>query len=160
MDMSIRFYDAALVGHVIGITLMGGAAFIDLAAFQTFWKLFRRDPAERVRLETYLASLQKFMGAGMLVILLSGVLMMVRMHAVWGSQWWFRIKMGVLLLIIINGLGVRRLLGARLKRTLNDLTGAGITADMSGLKNGLLATQVLQVLLFILIYVLSIFKFN
>ncbi|WP_172829221.1 hypothetical protein [Mucilaginibacter mallensis] len=159
--MSITFYDAALVGHIIGITLMAGAAFIDLAAFQIFWKVFLKDPAEGVRLEKYLNKLQKFMGIGMLVILISGILMMVKMHEVWGAQLWFRIKMGVLLLIIINGLGLRRMLGSRLKRTLAAyFTGVDIAEAMVKLKNRLMTVQTIQVLLFIIIYVLSIFKFN
>jgi uncharacterized membrane protein len=161
MEMSMTFYDAALVGHVIGITLMAGAAFIDLAAFQLFWKVYLKDPAESLRLESYLNKLQKFMGTGMLVILISGVLMMVKMHEVWGSQLWFRIKMGMLLLIILNGLGFRRMLGGKLKRSLADyFTGTNISESMAGLKSRLLTIQTIQVILFIIIYTLSVFKFN
>jgi uncharacterized membrane protein len=159
--MSMTLYHIALVGHVIGITIMAGTTFIDFITFRQFNRSFPGDRAKALLLENYLYRLQRFMGVGMLVILASGVLMMVKLHEVWGQQIWFRIKMGFLLLIIINGLALRRIVGSKLKRILEE----NATGDMPGIKfNGLkrnfTSIQLIQMLFFICIYVLSVFKFN
>ena len=131
-------YQSSLVGHIIGITLMAGASFIDLAAFRVYRKLSRRDSAKAAVLLVYFNKLQRFMGFGMLLILVSGVLMMIKLHAVWGAQLWFRIKMGLVLLVIFNGLALRR----RVR------------------DNRVPVVQTIQVFLFLIIFVLSVFKFN
>jgi len=159
--MSAAVYQMALVAHVVGITIMAGTTFIDFITFKTFLKAYRTDRANSLLLENYLYRLQRFLGIGMLVILASGVLMMVRLHGVWGVQLWFRIKMIILLLIIINGLGLRRVLGSRLKKLLTrEIPAKSATAEFNGIKWRFSVVQVIQMLLFVTIYVLSVFKFN
>jgi hypothetical protein len=159
--MSAAVYQMALVAHVVGITIMAGTTFIDFITFKTFLKAYRTDRANSLLLENYLYRLQRFLGIGMLVILASGVLMMVRLHEVWGAQIWFRIKMVILLLIIINGLGLRRLLGSRLKKLLaREISANSASEEFSGIKWRLSVVQVIQMILFVTIYVLSVFKFN
>lgn len=159
--MSTTLYQLALVGHVIGITIMAGASFIDFISFRALWSAFRTDYAKALVLENYLSKLQRFLGIGMLVILSSGVLMMVKLHEVWGAQLWFRIKMGVLLLIVINGLGLRRILGSKLKKVLVQATPANAAnEDYRRIKRNFSTVQVVQMFLFVTIYVLSVFKFN
>jgi hypothetical protein len=159
--MSAAVYQMALVAHVVGITIMAGTTFIDFITFRTFLKAYRTERANARLLESYLYRLQRFLGIGMLIILASGVLMMVRLHEVWGAQLWFRIKMGILILIIINGLGLRRFLGSRLKKLLSrEISGDPAVEELSGIKWGFSVVQVIQMLLFVTIYTLSVFKFN
>jgi len=154
--MSLTVYHIALVCHIIGITIMAGTTFIDFISFRLFCASLRTAPAKALFMEDYLYKLQRFMGIGMLLIILSGLTMMVKLHAVWGPQTWFRIKMGVLLLIIINGLGLRRSLGTKLRKAMNGKNAAA----SPGLIRNFNIVQVVQMLLFVLVYTLSIFKFN
>jgi len=155
--MTTAFYNTALVTHVVGITMMAGTTFIDFVTFRTFLVAFKSNRDKSLVLEHYLYGLQRFLGIGMLLILVSGVTMMVKLHEVWGAQLWFRIKMGMLLLIIINGLALRRRAGSKLKNALADNT---ISEKLTGIKRQFTLIQVIQLLLFIIIYVLSVFKFN
>lgn len=150
----------ALVVHIIGITMMAGITFIDFIIFKQFWRIFPGDKAKGVVIEDTLYRLQKFMGIGMLVIIVSGVAMMVYLHQVWGQQIWFRVKMGVLILIIINGLGIRRRMGTNLKKLLNEGPGNSFDVKLSRLKSGITMVHIFQLLFFIIIFVLSVFKFN
>ena len=112
-------------------------------------------------LEDTLHRLQKFMGFGMLLIIISGIIMMFYLHQVWGQQLWFRVKMGLLLLIIINGLGLRRALGNKLKKQLNSFGGDGdLTHVRPALKKNITTVLVTQLFFFIIIFVLSVFKFT
>jgi hypothetical protein len=159
--MSMTFYYIALVIHVIGITIMAGTTFIDFITFKAFSKAFQADKNKSLVLENYLYKLQRFLGIGMLLILASGVTMMVKLHEVWGAQLWFRIKMGILLLIIINGLGLRRAIGSKLKKALAGNVLDGIANEQwHAVKRNFTLVQVIQMALFIVIYVLSVFKFN
>jgi hypothetical protein len=159
--MSATLYNIALVTHVIGITIMAGTTFIDYMTFMAFGKVFKADNNKALVLGNYLHKLQHFLGIGMLIILISGVMMMVKLHEVWGAQLWFRIKMGILLLIIINGLGLRRMVGAKLTMVLaEDLSGSSVDEKWNVVKRNFTIVEYLQMLLFIIVYVLSVFKFN
>lgn len=159
--MSATIYQLALVAHIVGISIMAGTTFIDFITFKTFLKAYRTDRANGLLLGNYLYRLQRFLGIGMLVILASGVLMMVRLHEVWGAQLWFRIKMIILLLIIINGLGFRRALGSGLKKLLaREITANSASEEFKVIKRRFSVAQVIQMLLFVTIYILSVFKFN
>nr|WP_068891762.1 DUF2214 family protein [Pedobacter panaciterrae] len=155
--MSATFYNIALVTHVVGITIMAGTTFIDFVTFRAFYSVFKTDRDKSLVLKNYLYKLQRFLGIGMLLILASGIMMMVKLHEVWGAQLWFRIKMVVLLLIVINGLGLRRMVGSKLK---SFLANQAIAKEMDGTIRNFTIVQVIQMLLFLLIYVLSVFKFN
>lgn len=159
--MSITLYHIALVTHIIGITIMAGTSFIDFITFRTFCKVYIADHTKGIVLENYIYKLQRFLGIGMLLILVSGVAMMIKFHEVWGAQLWFRIKMGILLLLIINGLALRRKVGNKLKNILSKESPVMMPDKRWGsVKRNLTIIQIVQMLLFIVIYVLSVFKFN
>jgi hypothetical protein len=159
--MNTGIYYSALVIHIIGIILMAGTTFIDVVIFQQFWKFFPIDINKSDFTATIIYKLQKFIRIGMLTILLSGVTMMYYLHEVWGAQVWFKIKIGIVLLIIINGLVTRRRLGLKLKRFLADTaTVMNLDAKWSLLKRNITTFHLLQVLFFVIIFILSVFKFN
>jgi uncharacterized membrane protein len=158
MDKNI--YNLALVVHIVGITIMAGATFIDFVTFRRFWKVLPSNRQSGLVIADFLYGLQRFLGIGMLVIIVSGVGMMVFLHQVWGQQTWFRIKIGILVLIIINGLAIRRSLGNKLKKLLADETVTGNTLMLSGLKRNITLAHTFQILFFVTIYILSVFKFN
>jgi hypothetical protein len=159
--MNPALYNTALVAHIIGITIMAGTTFIDFITFRQFWKIYPEDKIRSASLEEYLFKLQRFFGIGMLIIIISGVSMMAYLHQVWGAQLWFRVKIGILVLIIINGLALRRRQGSKLKSLMaSDLSGHDLKLKISPLKRNIALTQLLQMLFFILIYFLSVFKFS
>lgn len=158
--MNIALYNSFLVLHVIGITVMAGTSFIDYLTFRSLKKALEIDTGTSRVIADNLDKLQRYLGIGMLLILVSGIGMMVKLHEAWGAQIWFKIKMGILLIIIINGLGLRRMLGAKLKRALAAPLPAGSKSGIEAVSSGFMVVQTLQLLLFIVIYTLSIFKFN
>lgn len=153
-------YNTALVVHIVGISMMAGATFMDVISFRQFWKILPADRPTGVIMADFLHKLQRYFGIGMLVLLVSGVGMMVFLHQVWGQQIWFRVKMGVLILIILNGLAVRRRFGNKLKKLLANETGMETDLNLVKLKTNITVGHVFQILFFAVIFVLSVFKFN
>lgn len=154
-------YNSAIVIHVIGISIMVGATVVDFFGFRKFWSAVKGDKTTAtVYLDTGVLY-QQLMGIGMLLIILSGISMMVYMHGVWGQQLWFRIKFGLIILVIINGLGIRRILAKRLSNTIHIVNNeVEITLTFSSIKRKVTLVHVLQFVLFVAIFILSIFKFN
>ncbi len=155
MDMIV--YKTALVVHIAGIATMAGATVIDFSNFNRFWKTLPKNRPAALTQADNLYRLQAFMGIGMGLIILSGVGMMAYLHQVWGQQVWFRLKMGILLLIIINGLAIRRRLGNKLKKL---LAGHAPDAELLPLQSRVRLVHLIQLLLFIIVFTLSVFKFN
>lgn len=157
--MNQQVYDIAKTLHIVGISVAAGTSLIDLILLQYFWNIYRLQIQEGVVIERLVGRLQRVAAVGMMLIVLSGVTMMFYLHAVWGPQLWFRIKMGVLLLIIINGLSFRRILGKRIHARVMQESTVRWTQQGS-LRSGVTVVQLVQLAFFLVIFVLSVFRFN
>jgi hypothetical protein len=159
--MNQTIYQAAVVLHIIGISMMAGATVVDYLGFRKFWAALKGD---RTRATIYLEAgtiCQRVMEIGMLMIIISGITMMAIMHGIWGEQTWFRVKFGLLILIILNGLGIRRILASRITRQIHVISHeVELTPTFSKLHTHLSLIHGLQFILFVMVFVLSIFKFN
>ncbi|HET6991580.1 MAG TPA: hypothetical protein VFJ43_09670 [Bacteroidia bacterium] len=159
--MDPNIYKSALAIHVVGITIMAGTTFVDFILSQQFWKNFSGDKTKNLIMGDGVNTLQKFIRIGLIVIVVSGVLMMAYLHQVWGQQIWFRIKMGMLLLIVINGLAIRRRMNRKLNMLINGETSvSNFNQELFRLKKNITTSQVFQMIFFTIIFVLSVFKFN
>ena len=159
--MNQVIYNTAIVVHIIGITFLAGATIVDFLGFRVLWKSLAQDRNRSIIILETGKLYQRVMGIGMGLIILSGVAMMIYMHGVWGEQLWFRIKFGLLLLVIINGLGIRRMAGTKLNKTiyaLNPQADTGVA--FSTLKRNISIVHIIQFIMLISIFILSVFKFN
>ncbi|MCD9019938.1 hypothetical protein [Parachryseolinea silvisoli] len=157
--MNQQVYDIAKTLHIVGISVAAGTSLIDLILLQYFWNIYRFRIQEGVVIERLVGRLQRVAAVGLMLIVLSGVTMMFYLHTVWGPQLWFRIKMGVLLLIIINGLSFRRVLGKRIHARVMQESTVRWTQQGS-LRSGVTVVQLMQLVFFLVIFVLSVFRFN
>ncbi|HJT75444.1 MAG TPA: hypothetical protein VJ720_15515 [Chitinophaga sp.] len=149
------FYKIALVMHITGIAMLAGTTFIDFILSRQVLKSIPGHISRGITINGLLHRLQRITGVGMLVVIASGIIMMAYLHQVWGKQLWFQVKMGILLLIIINGLVIRRRMGGRL-----DILLTKSSQDFSVLKRNMSIMYLLQMLFFLTVFVLSVFKFN
>jgi hypothetical protein len=157
--MNQQVYDIAKTLHIVGISVAAGMSLVDLILLQYFWSIYRLHLQEGVVIERLVGRLQRVAAVGMVLIILSGVTMMFYLHAVWGQQLWFRIKMGVLLLIILNGLSFRRVMGKRIHARVMQESTVRWT-EQGSLRAGVTLVQLAQLVFFLVIFVLSVFRFN
>lgn len=159
--MNPTVYNMALVMHIVGITVMAGATLIEYVTFRQFWKIVAIDKSRGAVVWETISNYQKMMGIGMLIIILGGVGMMYYLHEAWGAQLWFRIKFGLVILVIINGLGIRRILGSRLNKLIVNMEAAfQATQSTLRIRSYIQIVHLIQLLLFLAIYILSIYKFT
>jgi hypothetical protein len=154
-------YNASLWLHIIGISLMAGTTVVDFMLTQRFWTIYNSHPQEGILAKRMTDRIRSLITAGILLILISGVGMMIATRGAFGTMLWFRIKMILVFIVIVNGVVIGRRLGLQLKRVLvpvgHQLPDA---PSLSALRRGLNVFHISQLILFLMIFLLSTFKFN
>lgn len=149
-------YHVALTLHITGIVLLAGSIFMDFFFTRQFWKMKTPGQDDKITVVAMIEKIQKLMGAGGLLTILSGI-WMISLVSAWTEQPWFHLKMGVLLLVLFNALFFRRKLG---KPLFDAARGETVEERLIRLKNQLNTVQLSQIVLLIGMFVLSVFKFN
>lgn len=103
--------------------------------------------------------LPRVIGIGAAMLILTGIGLTILTHGVFGEQIWFRIEFGLVILIILNGLLIGRRQGVKLRRIF-DNSKPDQTGQFHKVKSRLGRFYLTQLLLFLLIIFLSVFKFN
>jgi uncharacterized membrane protein len=144
--------------HLTGLVLMAGTIVVDSMIYRAFWQQYNTDRERSVNLLAVSGKFGRVTGIGAALIILTGIGMMAVTHGVFGEQLWFRIKFGlVILLIVINLIARRRGLKLRKSIALIDSGPAAIVTDAKAfLGRYFIATFTI----FFLIILLSVFKFN
>nr|WP_294944569.1 hypothetical protein [uncultured Mucilaginibacter sp.] len=144
--------------HLTALVLMAGTTLVDYLAYSSLWRSLEQKERPTVLLGM-MAKLPRVAGIGAALLILSGIGMMALTHGVFGEQLWFRIKFGLVILVILNSLLVGRRQGVKLQRMLNTDT-PSIAEEMSRIRRVMARFHFSQLLLFVFIIFLSVFKFN
>jgi uncharacterized membrane protein len=156
--MNLFFF---LVLHIIGLSTMAGTALVDFFCYAQFWRRYSRDKAGAAALLPVLANFRFLFAGGFILLVISGVGMVAWSHGAFAEQLWFRVKMGILVLLILNGAVIGGLTARGLRKTVEaDLSGANVGARTRMFRGRLRMVHLVQMLLFITIFVLSVYKFN
>jgi hypothetical protein len=148
-------YSAALTLHIIGIAMFAGSLFIDYLITEQFWKMYTVDQRTAVTLHNLINKIQKIAGWGGRFIILAGIIM-VSLRPIWLSQTWFQVKMGTLVILLVNG-AFRQKLG----KPLQSLVSANnAQVSVSAIKSRVKKLQLISMILITLMFILSNFKFN
>src|ERR1700712_2089808 len=128
-------FPTCLVLHLTALVLMAGTTLVDYLAYSSLWKSFEQEDRP-IALLSMMAKLPRVAGIGAALLILSGIGMMALTHGVFGEQLWFRIKFGLVILVILNSLLVGRLQGIKLHRMLDNGKPL-ITAEMNRIRAAL-----------------------
>lgn len=145
--------------HLTALTLMAGTTLVDFMAYRSLWKIVNEKKELSAGLLQLMAKLPRLIGIGAAVLITSGIGMMALTHGVFGEQLWFRIKFGLVLLLIGNSLIIGRRLAVKLRKLLAD-DGPVFTEQVNLIRGKLTRFHVMQLSIFFLIIFLSAFKFN
>ena len=152
----------SLVFHIIGLTIVGGSTLVAFVMQNHFWKQYEQDAGKAIGVMVANAKVPRITMIGLLLLILSGMSMMMITQGVFGAQLWFKVKMIVLLMIIINAVILNRNNGAMLKRLITkDINGKEeVIPDLTSAKWRIRIFYLIQLSLIVTIFVLSVFKFN
>ena len=154
-------YHIALVVHITGLAMMAGTTLSDYVITKQFWKQYAIDKSRGLAINGAMSKFPMFFGLGIILLILSGVTMMGLTHGLFGEQIWFRIKFGLVIIIILNGVAVGRRLTMKLSKFLSEeKPGENIAEQLLKVKTNMNRFHISQIVLFIIVFVLSVFKFN
>jgi len=157
----LTMYHIALILHIIGIILLAGVTLVDYVLFRQFWLQVAIDRPGALGVQQGLSKLAALIRLGGILLVLSGVAMMAITRGAFGEQLWFRVKFILIIFIIINGIGLGRRQGKNLRRllTAGGPAAHGDTAFLT-IQKRLRLFHLLQLMLLLSIFILSVFKFN
>ncbi|WPV00592.1 hypothetical protein SNE26_02280 [Mucilaginibacter sp. cycad4] len=158
MNTSI-FLPTLLILHLTGLTIMAGTTIVDFTIFKTFWKHFDEDTEKLKGILTGTSKSSRLIGIGAALLVITGIGMMALTHGVFGEQLWFRIKIGIVVMLILNGIFFGRRQGEKL-RTIINKDSARLTEQVDRIKTNLNIFFAVQLVLFFSIVFLSVFKFS
>jgi hypothetical protein len=138
---------------------MAGTTVVDFTTFKTFWKQFYEDKEKSMGLLMATSKFSRLTGIGAALLVVTGISMMALTNGIFGEQLWFRIKIGIVVALMLNGLLFGRRQGIKLRKTLSADT-AYLTEQVNRIRVNLNIFFTLQFILFFFIVFLSVFKFN
>ena len=150
--------NTGLVLHICGISLMVG---MTIASFATYRQLFIALAEDKKNASSLIAPAELFSRLqilGGLLIIAGGVSMMIAFQGTIASQLWFKVKLSLLLLLILNITLIFRPARIRLRRSLDAEDPE--PAVLAKTRQLLDLFYVMQFLIFLGIFILSVFRFN
>jgi len=151
------FLWALLTLHLSGLVLMAGTTVIDYVTFKTFLKLTDEGDNRFLGLLPLMARYGTFVRAGAALLVLSGIGMLILSKGFWWQQCWFKIKMGLVALLILNGILIGNKQGSKLRKIIAD-NGPDFINQVKHAKSTLNNFYLIQLMIFFAIILISIVK--
>jgi len=154
---SQTFLQLFLVLHIAGFATMVGTVAADASIYSRLKKHLITDKGRALTMLESSAAFPVLIGISAFLIIVTGV-GMVSLIPAFGGMLWFRVKMILVLGVIVNGAIVGRRLVTRLKNLLLENTSES-NGKIEVLKGRFSLLYAVQLLLFLAIFILSVFKF-
>ncbi len=162
-------YQIALITHIVGITLMAGATLVEYLLTKHLYKLHVSDRSRAITTNEDGFNLHSLITIGIILLILSGGTMFLITQGFFGKQIWFQIKIGLIIIIAINGSVFGKRQDLKFKSLLSEklnfhqdysLGQENRKEDLMKVKNNLDFFYISQLCMFLIIFTLSVFKFN
>jgi len=144
-----------LIVHLSAFALFTGTLIANMVHSNQLWLYIGKDAAISQALFKTTFKYNTIMGICLGVAVLMGIGMMVQMHQVYGPQLWFRIKIGLLILLMVFRIFYSRNLGA-LKKGMNNEK----TVSFTGIRKKISLFQLLTIVIIGGIIILSVSKIS
>jgi uncharacterized membrane protein len=144
-----------LIFHVTAFALFTGTLIANMVNSNQLWLFSDKDATTTKALFNTTGKYNRIMGACLGIAVLTGILMMIPMHKVYGPQLWFRIKIGLLVLLMVVRILYSRNLG-QLKKGINN----EIKISFADIRKKISLFQLLQIFITAGIIILVICRFD
>ncbi|WP_217602178.1 hypothetical protein [Chitinophaga sp. GbtcB8] len=148
-----------LAFHLTGLTIMAGTSIIDFFTFKTFCRLIDHSDNKALSLLPLMSGYGSFVRAGAAILILTGAGMFLMMKGIWWDQLWFKIKIALALLLVLNGILVGNKQGTRLRSMAYEGFPDFVQRTVH-IRASLDRFYITQLLLFFLIILVSAIKFE
>jgi len=155
---SLGYLQLFLVLHITGFTMMAGTVLADFTVFRRVNRYLVADKQKALTILEGSAGLVVLISVGAIMLITTGIGMVVVLKGAIAGMLWFKIKMVLVLLVVLNGAVLARRNMLKLRGTLQ-LNTNEINGQVDGLKQRLNYIYIIQLILFLTIFILSVLKF-
>jgi hypothetical protein len=156
----MTLYQVAKTLHIIGFAAALGITFTMYLAYSQFWKLYASNAAHALAAFRTFKSLQVVGMISLLLVIIAGVTMLAIMDWTFVQQLWFQIKLGLIGLILVNGFTLGRTSTIKLHAFIDEGNTSSDPAKAKALKKQLNTFQLLQIIIYVCIIALSVFRIS
>jgi hypothetical protein len=148
----------ALIIHISGFTMMAGTIVADYVISRRLNKFIISDKQRAIAVLDTTAGLGRLIGIGGGLLIITGITMVIIFKGTVSQMLWFKIKMVLVLLVILNGIGILQRGTGRLRKML-DTGSTANNGQITALKSRLNTFHFLEIMLFLIIFILSVVRF-
>jgi uncharacterized membrane protein len=141
--------------HLTAFALFTGTLIANMINSNQLWQYAGKDATITQALFNTTGKYNRIMGICLGVAVTMGIAMMIQMHKVYGPQLWFRIKIGLLVLLLVVRILYSRNLG-KLKKGINNET----KVSFADLQKKTSLFQLLSIFIIGGVIILSVCRFN
>lgn len=154
-----HLFSIGLFIHIIGITCIAGGIIGGLVLENQIWKHVHRSPEKVSVLAPLMSKYPAIIQAGTLLMLLSGFLMLKALSWAVVGQWWFIIKMALVVALVLNGMLVARPNGNKLRVLVGQLVnGQSVETELKTIRKKMTIFHISEMTLLIVVYLLAVFQ--
>lgn len=154
---SLAVLNLLLVLHVVGFTTMAGTVLADFTINRRLNKYLTSDKLKALSILEGTDFFTRLAGIGGGLLILTGIGMAIILKGAVTSMLWFKIKMILVLLVMVNGGAIMRKNATNLKLLLSENTG-NTNGRLLALKGRMTIFHSIQMILFLTIFILSVFR--
>ncbi|MBB2151375.1 hypothetical protein [Pedobacter gandavensis] len=155
--MTPFLFKIALTMHITGFVILAGIMLADFVTFRQFWKLVNEDWQKAQWLRKIVSSFSPLIGIGGLLVISSGIALLTMMPV--DSQLWFRLKMILVILFILNMFFIGPRQAKKLDQHIASRQVLQLNDEIKGIKKRLNFFYISQLLIMLSIFILSSFRF-
>lgn len=145
--------------HITGIVVMAGTTMIDYLTFKTFWQFADAGDHRATGLIPLMAKYGVLVRTGAIILILTGIaLFVLDKGAMWG-QVWFKVKMALVVMVVVNGIFIGNKQGHRLREMVMDHT-TDFVQYTTIIRENLSRFYPIQLTLFFVLILLSMIRPN
>jgi hypothetical protein len=157
----LSFLQAGLLLHIIGLTTVAGTILVSYMILRQFRSEYTLDKQKGYAILQVLSKLPALAATGLVLQIISGVMMLAAAGGGYGQQLWFKIKMLLVILIIAGIIVLYRNMQRRLHQwVLDDMLHGDKTRQIVSLTGRISRVQVILLFFFMIIFILSVYRFN
>lgn len=153
-------FSIGLFVHIIGITCIAGGSIGGIILEYQIWKYVFSSPDKVMVLGPLMSKYPIIIQVGTLLMLISGLIMLGSTHWVLAHQWWFIIKMMLVVSLVLNGLLVAKPNTQKLQGLITRIIdGEPLLREVHQVKRRLIVFHVSEMAMLLAVYLLAIFRF-
>lgn len=153
-------FSIGLFFHIIGITCIAGGSIGGLILEIQIWKHMQSSPGKIQVLGPMMRKYPIIIQIGTLIMLISGIIMLDAIHWRIVDQWWFIIKMGFVVALVLNGVLVAKPNAHKLQMLVpRIIKGETLHNEVRQVKKKLTLFHISEMTMLMIVYILAVFRF-